>query len=141
MEVKEAHTEVVDDLLFRHLGKDFWVSSPQKLEEAEPPRSNASLLAVSNKYGVTFFADACGFYASRTSVLLEIAEGLKGVHSKQALAPEDADIVRVAAPRVDVLALSVDELTLAVCSGSSVGFYDVPRLFSKVRSGLGLELC
>ncbi|XP_066436303.1 nuclear pore complex protein Nup214 isoform X2 [Eleutherodactylus coqui] len=118
------------DFQFRQLQKSQIFASPPDL-----PKERASLLAVSNKYGVLFAGGTSGLKIYRTDdVLIPIKPG------------NDPNNIEAAPPGIEVptshpvhhVALSSDNLTLSVCTassdyGSSVSFYDTRTLVGESR--------
>ncbi|XP_077140813.1 nuclear pore complex protein Nup214 isoform X2 [Ranitomeya variabilis] len=118
------------DFLFRQLKQNRLFPSPQEL-----PKERSNLLAVSNKYGFLFAGGPPGLKIFRIDdVLVPVKAG------------QDHNDIELAPPGIEVptqhpvhhVALSSDNLTLSVCTGSSdrgsyVFFYDVRTLVGESR--------
>lgn len=73
-----------------------------------------------------------GFSVAKTADLILVAEKLKD-KSNAGQTAQEKSVVNVTVANIRFLSLSNDELTVAVCSGGSVMFYDLPSLVLKVR--------
>jgi hypothetical protein len=127
MDIRPAPTET-RDLVFRKIGDDISLTleSPAFIDSI-PARA----LAVSNRFGLTFFVHAKGFAVAKTSKLVELAKQSKNDRGNRTAEKESELVISVR--NVRSLSLSRDELTLAVCVGDrAVQFYDVPSLVHKV---------
>ncbi|XP_012724417.2 nuclear pore complex protein Nup214 isoform X2 [Fundulus heteroclitus] len=120
--------------------KDFQFRQMKKVRVFEPaedlPKDRSSLLAVSNKYGLTFVGQDRTFkvYLTQNILAADKADGssyevVKGI---PALAEVTGEL------SLHHLALSCDELTLSVCgtsgeTGLCITFYDVRTFVNKAR--------
>ncbi|KAM9794464.1 nuclear pore complex protein Nup214 isoform X2 [Syngnathus typhle] len=120
--------------------KDFQFRQMKKAKVFEPsgemPRERSSLLAVSNKFGLTFVGSGGMFKVYRTEDILTVD---KQEGNSNTIVDGIPALVEV---RVDStlhnLALSSDELTLSVCAASEeaalfVSFYDVRTFVNQAR--------
>ncbi|XP_037122167.1 nuclear pore complex protein Nup214 isoform X2 [Syngnathus acus] len=120
--------------------KDFQFRQMKKAKVFEPsgemPRERSSLLAVSNKFGLTFVGSGGMFKVYRTEDILAVD---KQEGNSNTIVDGIPALVEV---RVDStlhnLALSSDELTLSVCAvseeaGLFVSFYDVRTFVNQAR--------
>ncbi|CAI7790803.1 unnamed protein product [Closterium sp. NIES-53] len=157
MEPTRVPAERVDNIFFKKLGVEFRLASAKDVQDASrrgdgrpgsdgeddsggfggdglslPP--GGPRLAVSNKFGVSVLAGACGFYAAHTRDLLVVAMGYKRRAEAGDTfldAPLYAGATAVRRYRQDgitAVVLAADELTLAVVAGARVALYSLPAL-------------
>ncbi|CAI5484515.1 unnamed protein product [Closterium sp. Yama58-4] len=157
MKPTRVPAERVDNIFFKKLGVEFRLASAKDVQDASrrgdgrpgsdgeddsggfggdglslPP--GGPRLAVSNKFGVSVLAGACGFYAAHTRDLLVVAMGYKRRAEAGDTfldAPLYAGATAVRRYRQDgvtAVALAADELTLAVVAGARVALYSLPAL-------------
>uniref|UniRef100_A0A669CS89 Nuclear pore complex protein Nup214 n=1 Tax=Oreochromis niloticus TaxID=8128 RepID=A0A669CS89_ORENI len=117
--------------------KDFQFRQMKKVRVFEPtedlPKDRSSLLAISNKYGLTFVGLDRTFkvYLTRDILAADKGDGNSNEIGIPVLAEVTVELV------LHHLALSCDELTLSVCgmseeAGLSLTFYDVRTFMNKV---------
>uniref|UniRef100_A0A3Q3VVS4 Nuclear pore complex protein Nup214 n=1 Tax=Mola mola TaxID=94237 RepID=A0A3Q3VVS4_MOLML len=115
--------------------KDFQFRQMKKARVFEPvedlPKERSSLLAISNKFGLTFVGLDRTFKVYLTQDILD-ADKADGNSNETALAEVTGELA------LHHLALSCDELTLSVCgvseeAGLSLAFYDVRTFMNKTR--------
>ncbi|KAG6550749.1 hypothetical protein Mapa_007653 [Marchantia paleacea] len=128
MELKEVEQKMVDDVMFKRIGVDVPMLSDAEGFSSEQLPVRA--LAVSNRFGYCLFAHSRGFSVAKTADLIHIAEKLKD-KSNAGQTGQEKSVANVTGANVRFLSLSNDELTVAVCSGGSVMFYDLPTLVLK----------
>ncbi|BFI29606.1 nuclear pore complex protein Nup214 [Marchantia polymorpha subsp. ruderalis] len=128
MELKEVELKVIDDVMFKRIGVD--VPMLPDAEGFSSEQLPVRALAVSNRFGYCLFAHSRGFSVAKTADLILVAEKLKD-KSNAGQTAQEKSVVNVTVANIRFLSLSNDELTVAVCSGGSVMFYDLPSLVLK----------
>lgn len=120
------------DFQFRQMKKIRVFDSPDDL-----PRERSSLLAVSNKYGLTFVGQGRTLKVFVTDDI--IAAGKVSGNPNEIVEGVTCQTLTLDLP-MHHLALSSDELTLSVCGAGqetvlTLDFYDVRTFFNKARQG------
>ncbi|XP_058238936.1 nuclear pore complex protein Nup214 isoform X3 [Hemibagrus wyckioides] len=118
------------DFQFRQMKKIRVFDSPDDL-----PRERSSLLAISNKFGVTFVGQGRALKVFLTDDI--ITAGKVSGNTNEIVEGVECQALTVDLP-MHHLALSSDELTLSVCgaseeTGLTLDFYDVRTFFNKTR--------
>ncbi|KAJ7546240.1 hypothetical protein O6H91_08G031600 [Diphasiastrum complanatum] len=133
MEIRQAQTRCIDDVMFRKVGADIALGPPDSESSTDSGDSYkeapARALAVSNKFGLTFYADSTGFGVAKTTDLVMLSKELK--NASESCSIKDKCISHVKLSRIRAISLSHDELTLAVCAGDSYQLVDVISLAQK----------
>lgn len=126
MEVVEGGFRGDHGIIFKKIGPDLHVV------EGGFSTIPVQALAVSNKYGLTFFVHSEGFCVARTCDLIEASQGLVDSPKDECNARQRS-IASIFLPSIQSLALSKDELIIAVCLENKIHFYNIPALVQKEK--------
>ncbi|CAM6102595.1 unnamed protein product [Calypogeia fissa] len=128
MDLREVDQKKVNNVMFMRIGVDVpMLSDSDGFESDHLP---ARALAISNRYGYALFAHSRGFTVAKTADLVEIAQKLDA-NADGLKTAEEAGTVTVDVTNIRSLSLSSDELTVCVCAGGDVMFYELATLVHK----------
>eukprot|EP00250_Pteridium_aquilinum_P008227 c17783_g2_i1 orf=1-486(-) len=124
MEVVEGEERVDHGIIFKKVGPELRV-----VEGGFTTTIPSQALAISNKFGLTFFLHSQGFCVARTHDLVQASQSL--VDSENEYNAKDCALANIHLPSAQALALSQDELIIAACMENKILFYNVPSLVHK----------
>ncbi|KAF2314580.1 hypothetical protein GH714_027753 [Hevea brasiliensis] len=122
----EGGREDSEDYFFDKIGKPIPIVKGDAYQLQSPP---SRPFAVSEHHRLIFVAHSSGFCVARTKDVMDAAEEIKAKGTSSSI--EELSVVHVPFEKVNILSLSTDSSTLAVCAAGDVHLFSVDSLLKK----------